>query len=290
MFYSPLRYPGGKGKLTSFIAMMIETHGHKGGTYIEPFAGGAAVAIELLERGVVSEIVINDFDKGIYSFWRAILTETNRFINEIENIPINMDEWYKQRNICMNKKSKYSFELGFATFYMNRTNRSGIIKGGVIGGKSQNGTWRLNARFNKKELIERIRKISKNKCHIHLYNKNVDSFIINYIPKYNSNVFVYFDPPYFRKGCQLYMNFFDYKDHARIEHLISNKVNCDWMITYDNEPEIIKIYEKSYIKPFELNYSVANKRKAQELLILKNESMLPSLVPIHNGSVCINTK
>lgn len=288
MFYSPLRYPGGKGKLTPFIATMIEAHGHKGGTYIEPFAGGAAVALELLEKGIVSEIVINDLDKGIYSFWRAILTETDRFIKEIEKAQVNMDEWYKQRAICMNESSRYSFELGFATFFMNRTNRSGIIKAGVIGGKSQQGTWKLDARFNKPELIERIRNIAEKKRHIHLYNKDIVSFIKNYIPKYEDNAFVYFDPPYFRKGRQLYMNFFDYEDHARIEKLISNMVNSDWMITYDNEPEIKKIYEKNYIKTFELNYSVAKKKKGQELLIFKNESMLSNVALIQNRNVCIN--
>lgn len=288
MFYSPLRYPGGKGKLTPFIATMIETHGHKGGTYIEPFAGGAAVALELLEKGIVSEIVINDLDKGIYSFWRAILTETDRFIKEIEKAQLNMDEWYKQRAICMNESSRYSFELGFATFFMNRTNRSGIIKGGVIGGKSQRGTWKLDARFNKPELIERIKKIAEKKRCIHLYNKDIVSFIKNYIPKYDDNAFVYFDPPYFRKGHQLYMNFFDYEDHVRIEKLISDMVKCDWVITYDNEPEIERIYEKHYIRKFELNYCVAKKRKGQELLIFKNESMIPDAELIRENSRCIN--
>ena len=288
MFYSPLRYPGGKGKLAPFIATMIETHGHRGGTYIEPFAGGAAVALELLEKGIVSEIVINDLDKGIYSFWRAILTETDRFIKEIERTQLNMDEWYKQRAICMNESSRYSFELGFATFFMNRTNRSGIIKGGVIGGKSQQGAWKLDARFNKSELIERIRKIAEKKQHIHFYNKDIVSFIKNYIPKYEDNAFVYFDPPYFRKGYQLYMNFFDYEDHVRIEKLISNMVNCDWVITYDNEPEIESIDYKYYIRKFELNYCVAKKRKGQELLIFKNESMIPDAEVIRENSRFIN--
>ena len=287
MFYSPLRYPGGKGKLTPFIATMIETHGHKGGVYIEPFAGGAAVAFELLERGIVSEIVINDLDKGIYSFWRAIRTETNRFIREIEKVQLNMNEWYKQRSICMKKSSKYSFELGFATFFMNRTNRSGIIKGGVIGGKSQQGTWKLDVRFNKLELINRIKKIAEKKRYIHLYNKDIVSFIKNYIPKYD-NAFVYFDPPYFRKGYQLYMNFFDYKDHVRIEKLISGLMNCDWLITYDNEPEIKKIYEKHCIRKFELNYCVAKKRKGQELLIFKDASMIPNTKMIRQNSKYIN--
>lgn len=275
MFYSPLRYPGGKGKLAPFIAMLIEEYGHKGGTYIEPFAGGAGVAIELLEKGIVSQVVINDLDKGIYSFWRAILTDTERFIKEVENVPVTMAEWYKQHDICMNYNSKYSFELGFATFYMNRTNRSGIIKGGVIGGKEQSGKWHLDARFNKDDLVERIKKIASLKSKIHLYNKDIESFLKNYAPKYEDNAFIYFDPPYFGKGKQLYLNFFDYSDHVRIEKLISELVNCDWLITYDDVPQIEKIYGKYSIRRFDLNYSVSEKKRACEIMIFKSDYMIP---------------
>ena len=288
MFFSPLRYPGGKGKLAPFIGMLIEEYGHKGGTYIEPFAGGAAVAIELLERGIVSQIVINDLDKGIYSFWRAVLTEADRFIEKIESVPLTMDEWQKQRDICMKENSKYSFELGFATFYMNRTNRSGIIKGGVIGGKEQSGIWRLDARFNKKTLIERIKKIAAMKDSIHLYNKDIDSFLTRYVPKYEENAFIYFDPPYFEKGKQLYLNFFDYKDHLRIEKLISEKVNCDWIITYDDVPEIEKIYSGYNLRRFELNYSVAKKRKANEIIIFSGEDKIPDNSLLEKQKICIN--
>ena len=276
MFYSPLRYPGGKGKLAPFIGMLIEEYGHKGGTYIEPFAGGAGVAIELLEKGIVSQVVINDLDKGIYSFWRAILTETDRFIKEIEQVPLTMDEWYKQHDICMNNSNKYSFELGFATFYMNRTNRSGIIKGGVIGGKEQSGDWHLDARFNKASLIDRIRKIASMKKKIHLYNKDIDSFLLKYVPMYEENAFIYFDPPYFDKGKQLYLNFFDHRDHLRIEKTIREKVKCDWIITYDNVSPIEEIYKNYCIRRFELNYSVYDKKRAKEIMIFKRESMVPS--------------
>ena len=288
MFYSPLRYPGGKGKLAPFIGMLIEEYGHKGGTYIEPFAGGAAVAIELLERGIVSQIVINDLDKGIYSFWRAVLNEADRFIEKIESVSLTMDEWQNQRDICMRENSKYSFELGFATFYMNRTNRSGIIKGGVIGGKEQSGIWQLDARFNKKTLIERIKKIVAMKHSIHLYNKDIDSFLTHYVPKYERNAFIYFDPPYFEKGKQLYLNFFDYKDHLRIEKLISEKVNCDWIITYDDVPEIEKIYSGYNLRRFELNYSVAKKRKANEIIIFNGENKIPDNSLLEKQKICIN--
>lgn len=276
MFYSPLRYPGGKGKLADFIAIMIESTGHLGGTYIEPFAGGAAVAIELLEKDIVSSIVINDFDKGVYSFWRAILTETDRFIDMIRNTPVNMDEWRRQREICFQNNRKYSFELGFSTFYMNRTNRSGIIKGGVIGGQEQTGTWKIDARFNKEELIKRIKRIADKKKSIHLYNKDIKSFIINYVPKYDENAFIYFDPPYFDKGKQLYLNFFNFEDHVRIENIIRNYISCDWIITYDDVPEIETIYAGRCMRRFALTYSVAKKRKAHELMIFKSEDEIPS--------------
>ena len=277
MYYSPLRYPGGKGKLEPFMEMMITKLNHVGGTYIEPFAGGAGIAMGLLEKGVVNDVVINDLDKGIYSFWRATLTETNRFIEEIMNVSLTIDEWRRQRNICFEDYKKYSFELGFATFYMNRTNRSGIIKGGVIGGQEQRGNWKLDARFNREDLSERIEKIAKRRSHIHLYNKDIGSFVKNYLPKYSDNALIYFDPPYFDKGKQLYLNFFNYADHVRIEEMIRKNVNCDWIITYDDVPEIAHIYDGYSLKRYDLNYSVSKKRKASEIIIFKNKKMIPEI-------------
>ena len=288
MFYSPLRYPGGKGKLTLLIELLIDKYGHRGRIYIEPFAGGAGVAIELLEKGIVSEIVINDLDKGIYSFWRAILEETDRFLEQVSRVPLTIDEWKKQRSICFENNKKYSFELGFATFYMNRTNRSGIIKAGVIGGMEQSGLWKIDSRFNREDLIFRIKKIAENKLKIHLYNKDIKSFLENYVPKYEENAFIYFDPPYFNKGKQLYLNFFNYNDHIRIEKLIGDTVNCDWIITYDDEPEIERIYEKYCIRRIELNYSVAQKRKANELIIFKDSIKVPPLCDLKVKGIDLN--
>ena len=288
MFYSPLRYPGGKGKLAPLIELLIDMYGRRGGIYIEPFAGGAGVAIELLEKGVVSEIVINDLDKGIYSFWRSILEETDKFLEQVYTVPLTIDEWKRQRSICFENNKRYSFELGFATFYMNRTNRSGIIKAGAIGGMDQSGKWKLDARFNRENLALRIKKIAKNKSKIHVYNKDIESFLVNYVPKYEDNAFIYFDPPYFNKGKQLYLNFFDYNDHIRIEKLIDKVVNCDWIITYDDELEVEKIYEKYCKKKIELTYSVAKKRKASELIIFGEKSKAPDINELRKKNIKIN--
>lgn len=290
MFYSPLRYPGGKGKLTEFMKYMIDQLGHGGGTYIEPFAGGAGIAIELLQRNVVSKIVINDYDKGIWSFWKAILTETNRFVEAIRTVPLTIEEWSKQRNICLNQKHKYSFELGFATFYMNRTNRSGIIKGGIIGGQEQSGRWKMNARFNREDLAKRIQEIAARKDDIKLYNKDIKSFITKYVPLYEDNALIYFDPPYFNKGKQLYMNFFRFKDHKRIESIIRENVNCDWIITYDVAPEIESIYTAYSMSLYDLNYSVSKKCKASELMIFKDGIGIPSEESLQLQKIRINIR
>ena len=184
----------------------------------------------------------------------------------------------------------YSYELGFATFYLNRTNRSGIIKGGVIGGTEQSGNWRMDARFNREVLIERIIKIKKRKKNIHLYNKDVNSFILHYLPKYQQNAFVYFDPPYFGKGKQLYLNFFSYDDHVRIERMINNQVNCDWVITYDDVQEIADIYQNHILRRFDLNYSASVKRKASEIIIFRSQDMIPTKSQMQRSGVCVNLR
>ena len=290
MYYSPLRYPGGKGKLASFMEYMIDQLGHQGGTYIEPFAGGAGIAMELLLRNVVSRIVINDYDKAVWSFWKAILTETDRFVEEIRTVPLTVDEWQKQHEILVTQNDKYSFELGFAAFYLNRTNRSGIIKGGVIGGQEQAKDWKMDVRFKREELVTRIQRIAARKKDIKLYNKDVNSFIKNYVPLYEENALIYFDPPYYKKGQQLYMNFFNYKDHVRIEQEIREHVNCDWIITYDYEPQIEEIYHNYNLRLYDLNYSVSTKRKANELMIFKDGIFIPSDEELNSKKINIHIR
>lgn len=288
MFYSPLRYPGGKGKLAPFMVLLIDKLDLRGGTYIEPFAGGAGIALNLLFNEVVNQVVINDYDKSIYSFWKAVLTENDRFVDTMMNTEVTLDEWNKQKSIYLSRNRRYSFELGFATFFLNRTNRSGIINGGIIGGLEQAGKWKIDARFNKEDLANRILKIGSRKKDIKLYYSDVIHFIDNYLPKYEDNALVYFDPPYFNKGKQLYKNFFEYKHHRIIEQYIANNVNCNWVITYDDTPEIADLYDGYTTKRFDLNYSAAKSRVASELMIFQNEDMCPSLEELNERKICMN--
>lgn len=289
MNYSPLRYPGGKSKIAPFVSLIIKKCNLNECTYIEPFAGGAGVALALLFEGTVTDIVINDYDKAIYSMWKAILTETEAFINLILNTPLTIAEWKKQKEIYTNENQKYSLALGFATFYLNRTNRSGILAAGPIGGYNQTGNYLIDARYNKESLIERIETIAKHKTHIHLYNKDIESFIKNYLPKYQENAFVYFDPPYYNKGKELYKNFFVHDDHKRISKLIK-ELNCFWMVTYDDVDDICELYKDYECKRFDLTYSVANSGKKSEIMFLSDKKLWPNDNELKEKKIRINIR
>ena len=274
--YSPLRYPGGKGKLYPFVASVIKNAGEKQWIYIEPFAGGAGIALSLLFNNDVDEIVINDYDKAIYSMWRAITTQTRAFLDLLENTEVTIEEWHRQKEIYETQNNRYSLELGFATFFLNRVNHSGIIKAGPIGGFGQVGNYKIDVRFNKTDLSKRIKKIAKYKRKIHVYNHDVRCFLASYLPKYMDHAFVYFDPPYYKKGKQLYKNFFTGKDHQEIHDLI-DQLPCPWMVTYDNVEEIKTIYANHTCWYFDLVYGVANSGKNSEVLFISDDNLLQNI-------------
>ncbi|MDR1394924.1 MAG: DNA adenine methylase [Deltaproteobacteria bacterium] len=284
-FYSPLRYPGGKSKLLPLVKFMMDKAQRSCTTYIEPFAGGAGIALSLLMEEAVEKIVINDSDKAVYSVWRAIKNEPLRLIKLLFETPININEWQKQQYIY-NNSYQYSVNLAFATLFLNRVNRSGIITGGPIGGLNQEGKWKLGARFNKEAIAERINDISKKRSAILVYNQDVIQLIDNYLPWFEGQAFIYFDPPYCNKSKRLYKNMLSPEDHANLAERITGKADCPWIITYDDVPEIRDLYCGLEIRRFDLNYSAASKVKASEIIIAGKLTAFPSgsdiLAPLFN--------
>lgn len=273
---SPLRYPGGKSSIVDMVSKIIESNKLTGGHYAEPYAGGAGLALSLLFKGKVHEIHLNDLDKAVWSFWSAILNNTTEFIDKINDTEITIDEWKKQRQIQLNPELYSEFELGFSSFFLNRTNRSGVIlKAGVIGGIKQEGEYKLGCRFNKDGLIKKIKRISKYKHRIHIYNRDAIDFIKYIDDSFGSDVFLCIDPPYYNKGSTLYTNFYDPGDHAELSKVILSAVK-PWVLTYDNATEISNLYKKRRQFNFNINYSAATKRVGTELLVVSKGLRIPS--------------
>lgn len=273
-FYSPLRYPGGKSKLTKQIISLFEINEYNDGVYIEPFAGGAGIALSLLFNNNVNKIHINDLDRSIYSFWEAILKYNEDFIKLIYETPITIDEWKKQKRIQENPEETSLLELGFSTFYLNRTNISGIIKGGVIGGYSQNGNYKMNARFNKEDLVKRIENIAQYRDRIKVTNLCVMDLIKEELNTITERYFIYFDPPYYVKGPELYRNHLTHNDHLQIANQIHGIQHHYWIVTYDNVQEVNGMYNSFRKETYTLNYSAGKATKGKEVMIFSENLKL----------------
>ncbi len=261
---SPLRYPGGKTVYAEMISWIIQNNGLSKCLYAEPFAGGAGAAITLLLEGQVKEIWLNDYDPAIYSFWSAITEHTKEFLHLLNKTPITVAEWKKQKEIYL-KKGTDILSLGFATFFLNRCNRAGILLANPIGGLMQTGTNEIDARFNKKNLAAKILAIAEQKRRIRLFNLDALDFIKE-LKKTRRKTLVYFDPPYYQKGELLYLNHYRHKDHERLCKQII-KCQLPWLLSYDNRPEIAALYSGVPAYRRNLRYSVATPSIGSELII-----------------------
>lgn len=276
LYYSPLRYPGGKGKLVGFMKELIDANELRDGLYVEPFAGGAAIAIALLIDNYVSKVVINDIDKSIFAFWSAVLHQTDELCSLIEKAKLDVNTWEQQKLIQADKESASLLSLGFSTFYLNRVNRSGILKGGLIGGKSQTGKWKMDARFKKQDLINRIKRIAGFRESVHLYNVDAERLVTEVLPNLPFDALIYLDPPYIVKGQQLYVNYYEIDDHKRLASTIQREIHKKWIVTYDDTPEAQELYSNRRKRRYSLNYSAAVKSSSAELMFFSDNLVLPS--------------
>lgn len=276
---SPLRYPGGKNAFYPYFSALMEQNGLKNKRYYEPYAGGAGVALGLLSSNTASEAILNDADYHIYCFWTSVLNENERFLERIQDVVLSLQEWYKQRRIYCKPEKFSKFEIGFSTFYLNRCNRSGILAGaGPIGGYKQNGKWRLDARFNKIELMKRIEDVGALKNRISIKNLDAIVFLKKYLPRGQGrkNVIVYIDPPYVSAGNRLYLNFYSEEDHRKLASYLLKQANLKWVVTYDDTSLIRDLYSSCQRWLLSLVYSLQSKQKGKELLIIPEWLQLPN--------------
>jgi len=287
-YSTPLRYPGGKGKLANYMRLVFLENDLVNEQYVEPYAGGAGVAFQLLFSGYASHIHINDLNKSVYAFWRAVLEDSDNLCRLICETPVNLDNWERQKRVQQNLGEYSELELAFSTFFLNRTNRSGIINGGVIGGKNQDGYWKIDARYNKEDLISRIERISRYGDQISLYNYDAAEFITEVMPSLPTKSLVYLDPPYYAKGHGLYENHYAHEDHIAISNLLDTSEQ-KWIVSYDDTLEIRQIYAQYRELHYRLSYSAAGHHKGSEIMFFSDDLIIPDVAdPTKIRSYAIN--
>lgn len=265
---SPFRYPGGKAFLYKYLIGRLELVEEGDRHYVEPFCGGAGAAVILLKTGVVQHLHLNDADPRVYAAWQAMLHETDRFVEAIHNTVVDLPTWYSARQTISNPR-EYSFELGFATFLLNRTSRSGIISGaGPIGGYDQNGNWKIDARFSRQALADRVTWLGSRRDGISLTQEDALTFLSRSSARLPLRQTLFFvDPPYVMAGGRLYLNAMNEGKHIALSDMLQDGTLPHWVLTYDDHPLIRTLYAKQHIEDLSVTYSLQSKRKEREVLI-----------------------
>lgn len=282
--YTPMRFPGGKSKIYPLVDEIISENGLEDCVYSEAFCGGAGLAVKLLIKGRVSKIVLNDADPAIYSIWDSILNHSEELCDFVNSVKLTIDEWKRQRSIYTNAKDP-SLDLGKAALFLNRTNRSGMLEGGVIGGQSQAGKYKIDARFNRKNLVQKIEAISALASKIELHNLDVSDFLVQVANDFPNQSLLYLDPPYVAKGPGLYKSSFDSSKHKRLAQEVK-EYQGNWLLTYDDDSLIRDLYCPNSawdisVGNIAVGYSAAtSRRRANEFLALSPALVMPESISL----------
>lgn len=277
--YTPLRYPGGKARFAPFIAGVMVKNGLDGGRYLEPYAGGAGVALELLFHGTASHIHINDIDPAVYDFWAAVTKFPEALIRKLHTTPVDMGQWRHWRAVLRGEIEADPVDRGFATLFLNRTNRSGILKGGVIGGQQQAGDYKLDARMKKDVLTQRIERIARHAEHITVHNEDALALLKRCHAFLPPKSLIYLDPPYYVKGQGLYRNFYTHDDHNAIARfLLSSRFGRPWVVSYDDVPEIRAMYRDAHALGYDLHYTAQTRYNGAEVMFFRTSLAVPKAV------------
>src|SRR5580704_8129359 len=274
--FTPLRYPGRKAKLATFVKSLLKENQLLDGEYVEPYAGGAAIALELLFHEYVSHIHINDISKPLHAFWKSVLSHTDELCRLVMDTPLSVRAWDKQKRILKNAGHYDDLTLGFAMFFLNRTNRSGILNGGIIGGRDQTGPWKIDARYNAPELVHRIESIAKLKNRIRLTRKDALRFLKSGVSKWPDKTLIYLDPPYFEQGRELYYDYYEPNDHADLAKFIRAEMNGrQWIVSYDNVEPIKALYAGFRRVVYNVGYSAREKKQGKEVMFFSPSLLTP---------------
>lgn len=275
-YFSPLRYPGGKGRMAAYIAQLIRAQRPRPRVYAEPFAGGAGAALRLLVDDVVESIHINDLDPGIAAFWRAVFHETEAFTKRIETAEVTLAAWSRHRDTYLNPSGRSDLELGFATFFLNRCNRSGILTARPIGGLEQTGAWKIDARFNRTELQARVRYLGDFRYRVRISQLDARTFL-RHLEQDRDQVLVYVDPPYIAQGDDLYLDKLSYRDHREIADLLTGS-SLRWFMTYDCDVRITDdLYADLRCAQFNISHTAQRQHIGSEYAVFSDKLRVPNL-------------
>lgn len=279
---SPLRYPGAKRWMSGYIARSIQRNDLLPALFVEPFAGGASVALSQLSAGLIGNVILNDCDPLIASFWSTLFFDTEWLVRRVQNCEVTLDEWIRV------KKSNPQSTRGraYKCLFLNRTSFSGVLTdaAGPIGGRAQESPYKVDCRFNKGTVIRRIQEAAQFRSRVAgVWNLPWHRAILRVLKlQCNSRlpdaVLFYLDPPFYNKASRLYRHYFNQAEHVRLRDFLS-KFSHPWILSYDASPHVLDLYRTGGFRASNVNliYTASQKSKrgtGNEIIV----SNLPRMV------------
>jgi len=279
--------------LAPFLAELLEANSAARWDYVEPYAGGAGVAMELLIDNKVRRVFLNDSSYPIFALWKSIVTYPDEFCRMISRASLSLRSWERHREVLRQPQAHSLLDVGFSTFFLNRCNRSGVLTAGVIGGKAQSGKWRIDARFPRNELVSRVELIARHRDRIVVSNLDAEEFLLTKVNRMSPNTLVYCDPPYYERAKRLYLNTYQPEDHVRLSDVIQTRVRRHWIVSYDGHPDILALYRCRRKFEYRLQYSAMNSYAGSEVFVFSDDLCIPrmsKIAYIHDALTTQRTK
>jgi DNA adenine methylase len=284
-YLSPLRYPGGKARLAPYLARVLATQSKSIDTYCEPYAGGAGAGLQLLSDGHVSKLIINDLNPGIAAFWRSTFFNTHALVKMVIDCVVDIENWHRQRAVYLAPHDHDDLDLGFATFFLNRTNRSGILSARPIGGLGQTGNWLIGARFNKADLTQRLENLGGLASHVSVREERAIA-LIRTLNRRKNPALLYVDPPYVVPGEELYMTDHSWHEHQQLAQILAKSPH-PWILTYDADDRTRGLYRDFRCLGFGISHTAQVQKVGREFMFFSRGLRVPDLHIVGHEGVWI---
>ncbi len=257
---SPLRYPGSKKRLAPLIVDIVRRHDFD--LFVEPFAGGAYIGLFMAKNNLAKKVVLGESDPLVASFWKALFGQNRQLAQRVRELEISIGEWRRIREW----RPETTLDKAIKCLYLNRTNYSGILKAGPLGGKGQSGPYDIGCRFDKEKIARRIEALGSLGERVEVIRADYRETLAK---TEGQKRFIYLDPPYYEKGHLLYNDYFGQNDHIELRDVLA-RIEDAWLLSYDEAPDIKRFYEGFPMESFALYHSatkLCDRPKKRELLI-----------------------
>lgn len=260
---SPFRYPGGKTWLVSLMCQWLDSMKLKPAEFIEPFAGGGIVGLNVAFRRLAEHVTLVELDEEVAAVWQTIIYgDAKRLTDRIATFDLTLDSIKKE----LSENPRSLEEKAFQTILRNRVNRGGILAPGAgMLRYGENGKG-IKSRWYPETLNKRILRVAKMREHITFIKG--DGLEVLRRSANRADVVFFIDPPYTAGSKQAGRRLYTHHelDHEELFRVTSTLAG-DFLMTYSDAERVRELAQQHNFDTQEIAMKSNHHVKMTELLI-----------------------